>query len=121
MIRIPGIGGHDPDDGMIRIPGIGGHDPDDGMIRIPGISGHDPDDGMIRIPGIGGHDPDGGKIRIPGIGGCAPALALYKLQVGGTVDIPAHLTEGVPQLVHTGHQGEKKQFRNINKSMAINE
>jgi hypothetical protein len=71
------------------------------------IGGPDPDGGKIGLPEIRGHDPDGGKIRIPGIGGCAPALALHKLQVGGTVDIAAHLTEGIPQLVHTGHRGKK--------------
>ncbi len=83
-------------------------DPDGGKIHIPGTGGHDPDGGKIRMPGNCGHVPDCGKIRIPGIGGCAPALALHKLQVGGTVNIAAHLTEGVPQLVHTGNRGREK-------------
>ncbi len=114
---------HDPVSGKIGLPALAGmirmvarsdslyrraYDPDGDMIGFPEIGGHDPDGGKIRIPGIGGHDPDCGKIRIPGIGGCAPALALHKLQVRGTVDIAAHLTEGVPQLVHTAHRRRKK-------------
>jgi hypothetical protein len=104
----PGIGGCDTDGAEIRIPGIGGHDPDGGKIGLHDIGENDPDGGKIHIPEIGGHDPDCGMI--PGIGGCASALALHKLQIGGTVDIAAHLTEGVPQLVHTGHRWKKNSL-----------